>query len=152
MPVIKRYSNRKLYDTTSRKYVTLEEIAAMIQQGEDVLVMDHVSGHDLTTLTFAQVLLELEKQPGGILPGGVFEKIIQTGQSSLKSYGKTVQSILDPATQINEEITARLDVLLVEKEITEEEHQRWIRLLVTQYPSPADSAEIDSTERICNPE
>ncbi|MCB0135660.1 MAG: polyhydroxyalkanoate synthesis regulator DNA-binding domain-containing protein, partial [Caldilineaceae bacterium] len=67
MPVIKRYPNRKLYDTESKRYVTLEHIAQMIQQGEDVIVTDHESGEDLTNLTLSQIIFEQEKKGSGLM-------------------------------------------------------------------------------------
>ena len=51
MLVIKRYPNRKLYDTTAKQYITLEGIAARIRDGEEVQIVDHATGEDLTTLT-----------------------------------------------------------------------------------------------------
>jgi polyhydroxyalkanoate synthesis repressor PhaR len=56
MPLIKRYANRKLYDTQAGQYVTLEELAEFIRRGEDITVRDHATGRDLTSLTLMQVL------------------------------------------------------------------------------------------------
>ena len=53
MPLIKRYPNRKLYDTEAKQYVTLEQIAELIRSGKDVQVIDHESGEDLTALTLS---------------------------------------------------------------------------------------------------
>ena len=53
MPTIKRYPNRKLYDTEAKRYVTLDSIALMIQHGRDVQVIDHETGEDLTNLTLS---------------------------------------------------------------------------------------------------
>ena len=50
MPVIKRYPNRKLYDTDAKRYVTLNEIAGLIRAGEEVVVTDHASDEDLTAV------------------------------------------------------------------------------------------------------
>jgi hypothetical protein len=53
--LIKRYGNRKLYDTQESRYVTLEVIASFVKQGEEVQVVDNDSGEDLTAVTFAQI-------------------------------------------------------------------------------------------------
>ena len=53
---VKRYSNRKLYDTERSKYVTLEEIADMIKAGEEVKIIDNKSKEDLTSATLAQII------------------------------------------------------------------------------------------------
>ncbi len=56
MRKIKRYGNRKFYDTDSRKYVTLSDIARIIRRGEDVEVVDHSTGQDITAQTLIQIL------------------------------------------------------------------------------------------------
>jgi polyhydroxyalkanoate synthesis repressor PhaR len=60
--VIKRYTNRKLYDTVESRYVTLEEIAAMIRGGAEVKVIDNRTREDLTSITLAQIIFEQEKK------------------------------------------------------------------------------------------
>lgn len=62
MRTIKRYSNRKLYDTTGHQYVTLENVGRLVRQGEDVEVIDEVTKMDVTSSTLAQVLFEEEKR------------------------------------------------------------------------------------------
>ena len=57
---IKRYANRKLYDTRESRYVTLEHIAAMVRAGDDVRVVDNTTQADLTTATLAQIIFEEE--------------------------------------------------------------------------------------------
>jgi polyhydroxyalkanoate synthesis repressor PhaR len=64
----KRYSNRKLYDIAGRRYVTLEEIAGRVRDGEDVRVVDHDTGRDLTAVTLAQALYERERRGRSPLP------------------------------------------------------------------------------------
>lgn len=59
---IKRYPNRKLYNTAAKEYISLEGIAALIAQGEEVQVIDHASGEDLTSLTLMQIVLEEQKK------------------------------------------------------------------------------------------
>ena len=53
MPVIKRYPNRKLYDTDAKRYITLNEIATIIRAGGEVVVMDHATDEDLTVGSLA---------------------------------------------------------------------------------------------------
>ena len=70
MHVIKRYANRKLYDTRRSRYVTLDEIALLIKEGVDIQIIDNKSKEDLTAVTMAQILVEEEKRDkrGGPLP------------------------------------------------------------------------------------
>jgi polyhydroxyalkanoate synthesis repressor PhaR len=93
--VIKRYANRKLYDTQRSRYVTLEQIAEMIRAGEDVKIIDNNSKEDLTALTLTQILFEEEKK-GGFLPLSALRNIIQSGG----------QSITSLATQAGEKVRA----------------------------------------------
>ena len=79
MRVIKRYSNRKLYDTEERRYVTLHEVGQLVRKGVDLKVLDNVSGDDLTTVTLSQVLLEKEKKHQNHLPKSFFTGVIQSG-------------------------------------------------------------------------
>jgi polyhydroxyalkanoate synthesis repressor PhaR len=68
--VIKRYSNRKLYDTQSSRYVTLEQIADLVRGGEDVRIVDNNTKEDLTSITLAQIIFEEEKKQKSFLPLG----------------------------------------------------------------------------------
>jgi len=60
--IIKRYTNRKLYDTVESRYVTLDEIAEMIKGGAEVKVIDNRTKDDLTSVTLAQIIFEEEKK------------------------------------------------------------------------------------------
>ena len=60
--VIKRYSNRKLYDTKDSRYVTLLQIAEMVRGGEEVQIIDNNTKEDLTEITLAQIIYEEQKQ------------------------------------------------------------------------------------------
>jgi len=75
---IKRYANRKLYDTRDSRYVTLDHIAAMVRAGDDVRVVDNTTRGDLTTATLAQIIFEEEKKTPRLSVAGL-RKIIQGG-------------------------------------------------------------------------
>ena len=77
--VIKRYANRKLYDTQRSRYVTLDQIAEMIREGEDVKIIDNNSKDDLTSITLAQIIFEEEKKQKSFLPLQAMRNIIQSG-------------------------------------------------------------------------
>src|SRR5258707_2850896 len=76
--VIKRYTNRKLYDTVESRYVTLDEIAQMIKGGAEVKIVDNRSKEDLTSVTLAQIIFEEEKKRSQ-MPLGVLREIIRHG-------------------------------------------------------------------------
>lgn len=94
MPVIKRYPNRKLYDTEAKRYVTLEHISQMIQAGQDVLVIDHESGEDLTNLTLSQIIFEQEKKGSGFLPRSLLTDLIRAGGDTLEQMRRTLLGTL----------------------------------------------------------
>ena len=94
MPLIKRYPNRKLYDTEAKQYVTLDDITEMIRDGEDIHVTDHESGDDLTTLTLTQIILEQEKKSTGFLPRTLLTSLIRTGGDTLEQVVRSLQSVV----------------------------------------------------------
>jgi polyhydroxyalkanoate synthesis repressor PhaR len=81
--VIKRYANRKLYDTQHSRYVTLDQIADMIRGGDDVKIVDNKSKEDLTSVTLAQIIFEEEKRQKSFLPLQAMRNIIQSGGESI---------------------------------------------------------------------
>ena len=125
---IKRYPNRKLYNTIDKQYITLEGIGELIQHGNDVQVIDHASGEDLTALTLSQVILEQEKKRVGFLPRAVLTGLIQAGGSTLDSVRRTLVSPLDLARHADEEIERRIGFLIERGEMSEAEG----RLLTTR--------------------
>ena len=60
--VIKKYSNRRLYDTETSRNITLEELGEMVSNGIDIQVIDNETGEDITNLTLAQIIVEIEKR------------------------------------------------------------------------------------------
>ncbi len=82
--IIKRYQNRKLYDTADSCYVTLEDISDMIKQGEEVEIVDNTTKEDLTAVTLAQIIFEEQKKKTHMLPLGTFRQIIQGSGEALK--------------------------------------------------------------------
>jgi polyhydroxyalkanoate synthesis repressor PhaR len=64
--VIKKYPNRRLYDTSASRYINLEDIAAFIRDGRDVQVLDAQTGEDLTRSTLTQIIVDDSKQPTGL--------------------------------------------------------------------------------------
>lgn len=84
--IIKRYQNRKLYDTQQSCYVTLDDIAKMIRASEEVTVIDNKTKRDITASTLSQIIFEAEKKAGDYAPLYVLRDIIQHGNGSMSSY------------------------------------------------------------------
>ncbi|MES3037197.1 MAG: polyhydroxyalkanoate synthesis regulator DNA-binding domain-containing protein [Bdellovibrionota bacterium] len=84
--IIKRYQNRKLYDTQQSCYVTLDDIAKMIRTNEEVMVIDNKSKNDITAATLTQIIFEAEKKASQYAPLFTLREIIQNGNGSISSY------------------------------------------------------------------
>jgi polyhydroxyalkanoate synthesis repressor PhaR len=81
--IIKRYTNRKLYDKQESRYVTLEEIARLVRRGEDLKVVDNETDDDLTAVTLAQIILEEEKRKTHLLSVPFLRKLIRSGEATV---------------------------------------------------------------------
>jgi polyhydroxyalkanoate synthesis repressor PhaR len=87
--LIKKYGNRRLYDTSASRYVNLEEIAAMVRNGTEIKVVDAKSGEDLTRLTLTQIIMEDAKdQPAG-LPLEVLRQLIMASDHVRQEFLKS---------------------------------------------------------------
>jgi len=95
--IIKRYTNRKLYDTQASRYVTLDQISEMIQKGDDVKIIDNKSKEDLTSVTLAQIIFEEEKKQKSFLPIQAMRNIIETGGESIHQWVAQAQFKLGEA-------------------------------------------------------
>ncbi len=124
MPVIKRYPNRKLYDTAAKQYVSLEGVADMIRRGEPVQVLDHATGEDLTTLILTQIIVEQEKRGTGFLPLDVLTGLVEAGGNTLATLRQRLSAPLDLLHQVDDEIQARIEKLVSLGELAEDEGRR----------------------------
>ncbi len=93
--VIKRYSNRKLYDTQESRYVTLEDLEEMIREGKEISVVDAATEEDLTSVTLAQIILENERTGRGALPTAFLHQLIKHGETWQDFFQKSLQASLE---------------------------------------------------------
>lgn len=139
MPIIKRYPNRKLYDTEAKQYVTLEGIADLIRRGQEVHVLDHATGEDLTAVTLTQIVFEQEKKEGGFVPRSVLKGLIEAGGNTLNALQRSLASPLGFWGQVDQEIARRLDALVARGELAPEEGaQLRDRLLAEGQPAETE--------------
>ena len=89
--IIKRYSNRKLYDTQGSCYVTLHELAQIIKEGSDVEVIEKKSNTEITYKTLMQVLHEKEKKAGSEGDTDFLNKIIRSKEGTFTGYIKELE-------------------------------------------------------------
>ncbi len=121
MPVIKRYPNRKLYDTEAKRYITLDGIAELIREGAEVQVVDHTTDEDLTAVTLTQIIFEQEKRNSGFLPKSVLTGLVRAGGDTLNTLRRNLNSPLELLKHVDEEIEKRLQTLVEQGEMAREE-------------------------------
>ncbi len=97
--LIKRYANRKLYNTETSRYITLKGIAELIESGDEVRVVDNETGEDITSIALSQILVDNERTKGGA-SGSVLTELIQRGGDAL--YGALRRGVGDAQDGIEE--------------------------------------------------
>ncbi|OQY43175.1 MAG: hypothetical protein B6240_13105 [Desulfobacteraceae bacterium 4572_87] len=133
MHKIKRYSNRKLYNTKTKKYITLDKIAQLLKAGEEISVMDNDTGEDITAATVSQILARSKKGQTDHGASNVMIQLLRKGPGTLVDYGKKYISFWDRAlTMADEEIDRLVERLVKEKEITPSEGNRLKKDMVSR--------------------
>lgn len=95
MTLVKKYGNRRLYDTGLSRYITLEELADQVRNGADVRVVDAKSASDLTQATLAQIILE-SRGGSRLLPTALLVQLIRMGDEALAEFlGRYVSGALE---------------------------------------------------------
>ncbi|MBI2336994.1 MAG: transcriptional regulator [Deltaproteobacteria bacterium] len=108
--VVKRYQNRKLYDTQDSCYVTLDEIGNLVKEGHDVKIIDNKTGDDLTSVTLTQIIFEEEKKKKSLLPLDMLRKIIQNpGQQVVEFVQKSIHQGVHSFSNVKGEAEKVLD-------------------------------------------
>jgi polyhydroxyalkanoate synthesis repressor PhaR len=124
---IKRYSNRKLYDTEASEYVSLSDIAELVRSGETVKVVDNGTGEDLTAQTLTQIILEEGKDGRQVIPSDLLhqllrrsEEVVDTGIDQIRStvdelvqssFGRLRRLVQSPRAQELDELRTQLQQL-----------------------------------------
>ena len=123
--LIKRYESRKLYDTEESRYVSLEEIATWVRQGQEVKVVDNATGADVTSQTLTQIILDEGRRGTSFLPSDLLHDLVRIGEKAMHTGIEQVQHGVDrlvhasidrlaPVRRVREEMTslrARLEQL-----------------------------------------
>lgn len=107
--VIKKYPNRRYYDATHSRHLTLEEIRSLIQQGYDISVEDARSGADITAQVLTQLILELDTSKLDSLPVPLLVRIIRMNDQLVKDFiekyfNQALQSFLEYQRRLEEQI------------------------------------------------
>jgi polyhydroxyalkanoate synthesis repressor PhaR len=107
---IKKYANRRLYNTGTSTYVTLEDLAAMVKEGEDFLVYDAKTGDDITRSVLAQIIFEQENKAGqNLLPTTFLRQLIRFyGDSMQMVVPKYLEQSIDTLTREQEKFRKQI--------------------------------------------
>src|SRR5262249_17944342 len=104
--LVKKYGNRRLYDTDQSKYITLEELAESVRQGKDVRVVDAKTGEALTTPTLAQIIIE-GRGAARLLPPALLVQLLRMGDDALAEvFGQYVTWALEVYLQTKQGVQA----------------------------------------------
>ena len=94
--IIKKYENRRLYNTLTSQYINQEQVAQLVREGHDVRVVDAASGEDLTRLILAQIVLEDAKTPDSVFPLDVLRQmIVASGRATQENTLRYMKAMMD---------------------------------------------------------
>lgn len=106
---IRKYSNRRLYDTSSSRYITLSELGDMIRSGTNIRVRDARTGQDLTRMVMLQIILENEHDID-LLPISFLRTIIEAGSEAMAdSFRMTLTSTMEVLSHVHEEFLSQFN-------------------------------------------
>ncbi len=146
MLTIKRYPNRKFYDTEEKRYITLDDISARIRGGREIQVIDQGSGEEITSIVLSQVIFEQEKKQTGFVPRSVLTGLVQAGGFTIGRMRRALANPLDLRKEIDKEIEHRIDLLIEQGELAEDEARRWRDKLLSKNLAIADTSALDEYE------
>src|SRR5947208_13802011 len=98
--LIKKYANRKLYDTRTSRYITLDGIGQLVRDGHEIKVVDRDNGNDLTPVTLSQIVLSEEKRGPARLVDAGGEMLHDRGQALLDYVRKTLNVPADLRSEV----------------------------------------------------
>lgn len=122
---IKKYANRKLYDTTDKKYISRTRLSELIKQGKDIIIIDNETGEDLTASIVSNLIATTRGKAGGTVSSGVLIQLFRKGGNALTDYAKRYVSFWQRSfTMAEDEIDDMVKKLVKSKEITRSEGTR----------------------------
>lgn len=113
--LIKKYPNRRLYNTKVSTYITINDVAELIRQGFRVEVRDATSDEDVTGLVLTQIIMDKAKKNQGLLPVSLLHLVIQFGENMLHEFfdkylEKTMENYLIYRKSMDDQVNAYLDL------------------------------------------
>ena len=94
--IIKKYENRRLYNTLTSQYINQDQVAQLVRDGHDVRVVDAATGEDLTRMILAQIVLEDAKTPDSVFPLDVLRQmILASGRATQENALRYMKTMMD---------------------------------------------------------
>jgi polyhydroxyalkanoate synthesis repressor PhaR len=144
--IIRKYANRRLYNTSSSRYVTIEDLTKMVKADIEFQVLDTATGQDLTRFTLIQIILDIESEGHKMLPIGMLRQLIcfygDRMEPILSRYlERTMDAFLSQQAQAEEALGATLDSIRGDAELEKPNHIRLIRDEFDQLKAKLDKLE-----------
>ncbi len=136
--LVKRYANRKLYNTDTSRYITLRGIQELIEEGREVRVIDNETGEDITSVALSQILVDSERSTGRHVPGSVLQELISKGGDALYT---ALRSRIDDAQEGMDELRRNVRKAMGQ---SEEQVSDWVE----QSREEVESTVQRTTERV----
>jgi len=94
--IVKKYGNRRLYDTTNSRYINQDEVAQMVREGHEVQVVDAVTGKDFTRLVLTQIVVQHAKEADSAFPLDMLRQmVVASGKATQETAVKYLKTVLD---------------------------------------------------------
>jgi polyhydroxyalkanoate synthesis repressor PhaR len=125
--IIKRYGNRRLYNTETQSYVNYQELTKLVRDGQDIKVIDSTSKEDVTKAVLIQMILEEEKDKKSILPTPFLFQLLRSREESMQDFFTNhLAASFDAYTKTKEEFDKRFRSML---EMATSAPQMWEKLI-----------------------
>ena len=125
MHLIKKYANRKLYDTTDKKYISRVRLSKLIKQGQDVEIIDNETGEDITASIVSSLIATTRGKAGATVSSGVLIQLFRRGSNAVTDYAKRYMSLWQRSfVMAEDEIDNMVKGLVKNKEISTSEGNR----------------------------
>ena len=141
--VIRKYANRRLYDTSASRYVTIDDLSMMVKDNIDFRVVDATNGQDITRVTLIQIILEVESEGHGLLPISVLRQLIQVYGDRMapivsRYLERTMDAFFNHKGSAEDALGASLDNILSGANSPNADHLRIIRTEFDQLKAKLD--------------
>lgn len=147
---VKKYANRKMYDTTDKQYVSMTQLAALIKSGEEITVIDNRTGDDITSLIVSQLIAREKKDDPQGVSSKVLVQLLRKGSDTLTDYARKYVSVWQNAfTMAEDELDKFVNLLIKNKELSRSEGRR-LKNEITNYTDSVKGWVADNVDKRIN--